>query len=101
MKKSGLPEGILWHKNPGLTAAGLKALDAKSTLSGASKASTLPRPKGETSEAKKNRKSAIKMERRERRIEKKANKLAFKLEKLQQEADVKNMRTVVKGIKLL
>jgi protein LTV1 len=67
----------------GLTKKDLKELeqmdDAVSVMSGYS-VSTL-RPKGETAEERKVRKTAIKEERRERRQEKKANKDAFKQEK--------------------
>merc|ERR1712059_6556 len=89
--KSGVPKDVLGR---GLTAAALKQLDLENLGLGCeddlqsvrSRMSTVSiRPKHETVEEKKARKSELKNLRKERREEKKANTQAFKSEKIRQE----------------
>lgn len=58
------------------------------------------RPKHETLEEKKARKTGLKEIRKERREEKKANTVAFKSEKVRQEQIGINMKRNMQGIKL-
>lgn len=59
------------------------------------------RPKDETLEDKKTRKSNLKMYRRERRTERKANTMAFKEEKERQEKVLLNLKNNLQGIKII
>ena len=91
--KTGMPKDVF---GKGLTTSALKQLDRQNmfnedddndgTATVASRMSELSvRNKHETTEEKRERKSALKELRRERRTEKKANKIAFKQEKEAQE----------------
>ena len=104
--KTGIPKGVLGR---GLTAGALKQLDQLSddgqeddeVMSIKSKISELSvRPKHETSEEKKGRKSQLKQARKERREEKKANSEAFKMEKKMQEKIMMNNKNNLQGIKI-
>ena len=104
--KTGIPKGVLGR---GLTAGALKQLDQLSddgqeddeVMSIKSKISELSvRPKHETSEEKKGRKSQLKHARKERREEKKANSEAFKMEKKMQEKIMMNNKNNLQGIKI-
>ena len=58
------------------------------------------RPKHETPEEKKDRKTNLKQARRERREEKKANSEAFKSEEMRQEKNIMNNKNNLQGIKI-
>jgi len=102
--KTGIPKGVLGR---GLTAGALKQLDVETgvldeeVMSIKSRISEMSfRPKHETLEEKRDRKSNIKQLRRERREEKKANTSAFKSEKMRQEKVLINNKNNVQGIKI-
>jgi len=104
--KTGIPKGVLGR---GLTAGALKQLDQLSddeleeddVMSIKSKISELSvRPKHETSDEKRERKSQLKHARKERREEKKANTEAFKMEKKMQEKIMMNNKNNLQGIKI-
>ena len=103
--KTGIPKGVLGR---GLTAGALKQLDQLSdgqedddVMSIKSKISELSvRPKHETPEEKRDRKSQLKQARKERREEKKANSEAFKMEKKMQEKILMNNKNNLQGIKI-
>lgn len=104
--KSGVPKDVLGR---GLTAAALKQLDLENLGLGCeddlqsvrSRMSTVSiRPKHETVEEKKARKSELKNLRKERREEKKANTQAFKSEKIRQEKVNLNLKNNLQGIKI-
>jgi len=103
--KSGVPKDVLGR---GLTAAALKQLDLENDQgceddmkSVRSRMSTVSiRPKHETVEEKKARKSELKNLRKERREEKKANTQAFKSEKIRQEKVNLNLKNNLQGIKI-
>ncbi|XP_067006115.2 protein LTV1 homolog [Anabrus simplex] len=59
------------------------------------------RPKNESREEKKDRKKAIKLYRKERRLERKANTLAFKEEKKRQEKVLLNVKANQQGVKMI
>merc|ERR1719411_1849045 len=93
--KTGIPKGVLGR---GLTAGALKQLDVETGVLDEEVMSF--RPKHETLEEKRDRKSNIKQLRRERREEKKANTSAFKSEKMRQEKVLINNKNNVQGIKI-
>merc|ERR1719431_248433 len=103
--KSGVPKDVLGR---GLTAAALKQLDLENDQgceddlqSVRSRMSTVSiRPKHETVEEKRARKSELKNLRKERREEKKANTQAFKSEKIRQEKVNLNLKNNLQGIKI-
>ena len=102
--KTGIPKNVLGR---GLTAAALEQLDRENNevdddiVSIKSKISELSiRPKHETAEEKRERKSTLKQARRERREEKKANTTAFKSEKMKQEKNMINNKNNLQGIKI-
>ena len=103
--KTGIPKGVLGR---GLTSQALQQLDRDNLssdeddlVSVRSKISELSvRPKHETPEEKKERKSNLKQARRERREEKKANTTAFKSEKMRQEKVMINNKNNMQGIKI-
>merc|ERR1719410_2863437 len=102
--KTGIPKGVLGR---GLTAGALRQLDQGAedmeddVISVKSKISELSiRPKHETPEEKKDRKTNLKQARRERREEKKANSEAFKSEKMRQEKNIMNNKNNLQGIKI-
>jgi len=102
--KTGIPKGVLGR---GLTAGALRQLDQGAedmeddVVSVKSKISELSiRPKHETPEEKKDRKTNLKQARRERREEKKANSEAFKSEKMRQEKNIMNNKNNLQGIKI-
>ena len=102
--KTGIPKGVLGR---GLTAGALRQLDQGAedmeddVISVKSKISELSiRPKHETPEEKKDRKTNLKQARRERREEKKANSEAFNSEKIRQEKNIINDKNSLQGIKI-
>merc|ERR1719397_1299286 len=102
--KTGIPKGVLGR---GLTADVLKQLDTitddpeDDLMSLKSKISELSvRPRHETLEEKKERKTILKQFRRERRSEKKSNTQAFKSEKLKQEKILLNTKNNLQGVKI-
>ena len=102
--KTGIPKDTLGR---GLTAAALKQLDLE-TREQDEDAMTIRtritelsiRPKHETKEERKSRKSEVKEMRKERRVEKKANTEAFKSEKSRQEKVNINVRNNFQGVKI-
>ncbi|XP_050450944.1 protein LTV1 homolog [Cataglyphis hispanica] len=109
-RKTGVPKNVLGNTGK-LTAEALAQFDAtdntlKSSQSIAeSRKSTLSvlsiRPKGETPNARKERKKLLKEYRKERRIERKANTEAFKEEKKCQEKIRLNNRQNIHGNRML
>ncbi|XP_069786785.1 protein LTV1 homolog isoform X2 [Narcine bancroftii] len=95
--KTGIPLGVL--SRPGLTSKQLERLEMIN-LSDLPRASTQTRQRGESKEQKRLRKQAIKMERKDRRMEKKCNQAAFKAEKVRQEKVLLNLKQNLQGIKL-
>merc|ERR1711976_595993 len=103
--KTGIPKGVLGR---GLTSDALRQLDKLSdgqedddVMSIKSEISELSvRPKHETPEEKRDRKSQLKQARKERREEKKANSEAFKTEKKMQEKILMNNKNNLQGIKI-
>ena len=102
--KTGIPKDTLGR---GLTVAALKQLDRETAqreddlASVRSRVTTLSiRPKHETLEEKKDRKSQVKAIRKERREEKKANTQAFKSEEIRQGKININIKNNVQGIKI-
>ncbi|XP_061168018.1 protein LTV1 homolog [Saccostrea echinata] len=90
-----IPEGVL--EQPGLTRKRIEQEMRDSRR--ADKASTY-RPPKETTEERKQRKQAVKLERMERRMEKKANKQAFSEEKVRQTKEKLNLQKNLQGLKL-
>ncbi|XP_029159315.1 protein LTV1 homolog [Nylanderia fulva] len=109
-QKTGVPKNVLGNTGK-LTAEALAQFDAMDSPSRGSQSiaesrkSTLSilsiRPKGETSDAKKERKKLLKEYRQERRIERKANTEAFKEEKKRQEKIRLNNRQNIQGNRML
>lgn len=95
--KTGIPLGVL--PKPNLTAKQLERLEMIN-VGDVPRASTQIRQHGENKEEKRFRKQAIKVERKERRIEKKTNRAAFKMEKVRQEQVLLNLKQNLQGIKL-
>ncbi|XP_029667816.1 protein LTV1 homolog isoform X2 [Formica exsecta] len=109
-RKTGVPKNVLGNTGK-LTAEALAQFDAiDNTLKGSqsiaeSRKSTLSilsiRPKGETSDARKERKKLLKEYRKERRMERKANTEAFKEEKKCQEKIRLNNRQNIHGNRMI
>ncbi|KAK1886163.1 Protein LTV1 like [Dissostichus eleginoides] len=96
-QKTGIPLDVLPTK--GLTAKQAERM-MRINDSDLPRVSTQQRSKEESTEERKQRKLAIKEERKERRVEKKANQLAFKEEKVRQEKQMLSLRANVQGMKL-
>ncbi|XP_043249079.1 protein LTV1 homolog isoform X1 [Colletes gigas] len=111
--RTGIPKNILDGSSGKLTSKSLAQFDQQNENSNQrgprsiaetmkSTLSTLSiRPKGETSEERKDRKNALKKYRKERRVERKANTEAFKEEKKRQEKILLNNRQNVQGNRIL
>lgn len=111
--KTGIPKNVLDGSCGKLTAKSLAQFDkmnekeitngpqsvAETRRSIVSELSV--RPKGETSDERKERKKALKEYRKERRIERKANSEAFKDEKKRQEKIMLNNRVNIQGNRLV
>ncbi|XP_064483547.1 protein LTV1 homolog isoform X2 [Ornithodoros turicata] len=94
-----LQDKVLLSSKTGRPAARLRQIDHECG-SRVSTASSV-RPKGESTEQRRDRKTQVKAERKERRLEKKANTMAFKSEKKRQEQVLLNLRNNLKSIKLM
>ncbi|XP_072046291.1 protein LTV1 homolog [Amphiura filiformis] len=97
-QKTGMPLNVL--PKPGPTK---KQLEREMVEETRLPAVVIPRQKGqkETAEERKQRKLAVKMDRRERRIEKKFNKQAFKEEEKRQGKVIMNLKQNLQGIKMV
>ncbi|XP_011874621.1 PREDICTED: protein LTV1 homolog [Vollenhovia emeryi] len=109
-RKSGIPKAVLGNAGR-LTVETLAQFDLENNPSkgpqsvAESRKSTLSvlsiRPKGETSDGRKERKKLLKEYRKERRIERKANSEAFKEEKKRQEKIRLNTRLNIQGTRIV
>jgi len=109
-RKSGIPKNILGNTGK-LTAGLLAQFDLENSVPkgpesvAESRKSTLSvlsvRPKGETTDEKKERKKLLKEYRKERRVERKANTEAFKEEKKRQEKILLNNRQNIQGTRIV
>lgn len=109
-RKSGIPRNVLGNTGK-LTAETLAQFNLENNAPkgpqsvAESRKSTLSvlsiRPKGETADARKERKQMLKEYRKERRIERKANTEAFKEEKKRQEKIRLNNRQNIQGTRII